>query len=135
MERICRKLIRKDSGLSTEGLLLKLWGPKGFCYVILLGATRWSIRTRDLTSSERSSKEAKGAGPMRFWRRLLDDTLVVAVTPGTDMMGRGCYWVGGMSTGKQDTSRGQTTSSKGNSGPSSVCCGRVFEVEFTRNIR
>lgn len=62
----------------------------GYC---ILGATRWSIRTRDLTSSERSSKEANGAGPMRFWRRLLDDTLVVAVTPGTDMVS-GFYWIG-----------------------------------------
>lgn len=40
------------------------------------------IRTRDLTSSERSSKEAKGAGPMRFWRRFG----AVEVTPGDDML-------------------------------------------------
>lgn len=68
------------------------------------GATHWSIRTRDLTSSERSSKEAKGAGPMRFWRRLVDDTLVVAVTSETDIV-VGIYWVGTM-TGKQDRTLG-----------------------------
>lgn len=37
---------------------------------------------------------------MRFWRRLVDDTLVVAVTPGTDMV-LGFYWFG-TTTGRQD---------------------------------
>lgn len=40
------------------------------------------IRTWDLTSSERSSNEAKGAGPMRFCRR--DGTF--CTPPGDDMV-------------------------------------------------